>query len=126
MLLAFGSCICNQGVGVEPPGLPKDGAGDVDRIVRSKLLDDVARRVVAGRKLVCEPYARGDFDVFSKPSDDFAESPDLFFGIPAGNQNVARVPQSLQTAFGGSSGYRIFQIRQKRFWFSHPINSILR
>jgi hypothetical protein len=48
----------------------------------------------------------------------------LFFGIPAGNQDIGRVPQRLKTAFGGSPGYRLFQIQQKRPWFSHPISSI--
>jgi hypothetical protein len=124
MLLALGTGICRQRPGIEPIGLPKHGARDVDRIVKGKILDYFDRRVVAGGELVGESHPGCDFDVFGQPFYDFAKSPDLFFGIPAGNQDIGRVPQRLKTAFGGSPGYRLFQIQQKRPWFSHPISSV--
>jgi hypothetical protein len=34
------------------------------------------------------------------------------------------MPQRLKAAFGRPSGYRIFQVQQKRRWFSHPTSSI--
>src|SRR5579863_5689337 len=126
MALALGSCVCHQRFGVDPFGLPEHRAGDVDRIVKSELVDDLDRRVVAGSELVCEPHARRDFDIFGKPSDDFAKGPDLILGIAAGNQDIGGVPERLQTAFSRSAGYRILQFRQKRLWFGHPIRSMLR
>jgi hypothetical protein len=65
--------------------LPKNGPGHVDRIVESKFLDYVDRRVVTGCELICESNARRYFNFFREPSYDFAESPDLLFGISADN-----------------------------------------
>ena len=73
-------------------GLPKHGASDVDRVIKSKFFDYVDRRVVAGRKLVCKSNARGKFNFFRKPFYDFAESPNLIFGIPTRNQDISRMP----------------------------------
>jgi len=92
MLLAFASCIFNQHFDIEPLGLPKDRTGNVDRIVKCKFSDYVERCVVAGCELVCEANARGNFDFFRKSTYDFAESPNLVFGIAAGDKNIGRVP----------------------------------
>jgi hypothetical protein len=85
MLLALGSRICHERSGVEPIGLSKDGPCDVDRIVKGKLFNYFNRGVVTGSKLICESNARCDFDVFCKPSNDLAKSPNLVFRILAGD-----------------------------------------
>ena len=85
MLLALGTSICHQRFGIQSIGLAKNRPRDVDRIVKSKILDYLERRVVASGKLICEPNARCDFDVFRKPLYDFSKRPNLFFRILARN-----------------------------------------
>src|ERR1700730_8592967 len=124
MLLIFGSRSGNQRFDVEPLRLSKDRPSDVDRIVRRKFLDNFEWRIIAGSQLTCKSSASAKFNLLGKPTDYFAESPNLIFRIGAGNQDIGRVPQGSQTAFGSSLGNRVFQVGQKRLGFSHLTGSI--
>ena len=78
MRLAFGAGVGDQGVGLEPLGLLEHGAGDIDRIVKGKFMDDIDRGPVeagqppktSGNSSVppsgqppCELRAGRDFDL---------------------------------------------------------------
>ena len=61
--MAFGGGVGNQGVIVELLGLPEYGAGDIDRIVKGKLVDDVNRGIVEGGQPFCKLRTGGDFNL---------------------------------------------------------------
>jgi hypothetical protein len=67
----------------------EDGPCDVARIVKGKLID-YFERAVARSQLVCESNARRDFDVFGKPSYDFAKSPNLILNIGQQSKRPSR------------------------------------
>jgi hypothetical protein len=86
MRLTFGSNVVNQGSNVEPPGVPKDRAGDIDRIVKGKLIDDFDRGIVDASQPLGELGASRDFNLAGQPSDHLSEGPNLIFGVRAGDQ----------------------------------------
>ena len=86
MRLTFDAGVGNQGVSLESFGFPEDGTGDIDRIVKSKFMDDIDRGIVEVGQPVCKLCAGGDFNLIRKPPDDLAKGPDLVVTIPAGYQ----------------------------------------
>jgi hypothetical protein len=114
MLLALRSGIGNQGSDIEPLGLPKYGACDVDRVIEGKLVDDLDRRVVGPGKPVRKLGTGRYFNIPLQPPYYLSKHPDLGLGVPAGYQQVSRVPQRTLAAFGRPPRNCGIQFLQKR------------
>ena len=84
MGLAFGGGVGNQGVIVELLGFAEYGAGDIDRIVKGKLVDDVDRGIVEVGQPFCKLRAGGDFNFIGQTPNDLAKGPYLIVAIAAG------------------------------------------
>ena len=123
MRLAFGADIGHQSGGLEPLGLPQHGAGDLDRIVKGKLVDDVDRRAVEAGQPLGKLRAGRDFDLVRQPPDDLAEGPYLVVAVAAGDQQIGGMPQRPRAAFGGSPLHGVVEILQKRFYLTHFLGS---
>ena len=119
MGLALGADVGNQGVGLEPPGLPQDGAGDLDLIVKGKLVDDIDRGIVEAGQPPCELRARRDLNLVGEPPDHLAEGPDLVVAVAAGDHQIGGMPQRPHAAFGRSSRDRLVEIPEKRTYLAH-------
>src|SRR5882762_5847748 len=66
MRLTFGAGVGNQGFGVEPPGLPEDGARDFDRIVKGEFVDDMVWSIVSPGQPPCKLGAGRNFNLIGK------------------------------------------------------------
>src|SRR5229473_8148524 len=119
MRLAFGADVGHQGVSLEALGLPEYRAGDLDRIVKGKFMDDIDRRLVDACQPLCKLRAGGNFNLVRQSPDDLAEGPYLVITIAAGDQQIGGMPQRPHAAFGGSSQDRLVEIPQKRFYLIH-------
>ena len=96
MRLALGADVGDQGVRLEPLGLPQDRAGDLDRIVEGEFVDDIDRGIVEAGQPLRELRAGRDFDLVREPSDHLAEGPDLVVAIAAGDHQIGGMPQRPQ------------------------------
>ena len=103
MGLALGPGVGDEGANIEPLGVPQDRARDIDRVVKGKLADDIERCVIGAGQSPCELDPGRQFDLLGEAADGFAKNPDLVLGKPSGNQQIGRMPQRPQTAFGGSA-----------------------
>src|SRR3954447_13896081 len=79
MLLAFASCVGNQGFDVQPLRGPQHRPRDIDEIVKGKFVDHAKRRIVAGSKLRRQPNPRVELNFLREPPYDLAERPYLVF-----------------------------------------------
>lgn len=114
MRLAFGAGIGDQRIGLEALGLPEYRAGDIDRIVKGKLMDDVDRGAVEASELSGKLRAGSDFDFVRQSSDHGAECPYLVVAVAAGNHDVSGMPQGPLAAFGRASGDSLLKLLEKR------------
>jgi len=65
--------------------MPKDWAGDIDRIVKGKFIDDIDRSIVSASQSLGKLDARRHFNLVGQSFDHFSKRPDLIFSIPARN-----------------------------------------
>src|ERR1700722_16522645 len=114
MRLALGAGVCNQGGRLEAFGRLQDGAGDIDRIVKGELVDDVDRGVVDTSQPSGELRAGRDFNLIREPADAPAKRPNLVVAIAAGYQEIGRMPQCPHAAFRRSPTHRLVEITEKR------------
>src|SRR2546423_7856476 len=84
MRLAFGADVGDQGVSLQSAGLLEHRAGNLDRIVKGELVEDIDRGTVEGGEPPCKLCAGGNFDLIREPSDHVAEGPNLVVAISAG------------------------------------------
>src|SRR5258708_14020697 len=119
MGLAFDAGVGDQGVRLQPLGLPEDGTGDLDLVVKGKLVDDIDRGLVEAGDLLRKLRARRDLDLVREPPDDLAKSPYLLFAVAAGAHQVGGMPQRPQPAFRRSTRDRLVKILQARFFLIH-------
>jgi hypothetical protein len=113
MLLAFGPGVGDQGADIESFGSPEDGTGDVNRIVKGELVNNLGRRVVDPGKSPCELDPGCYFDFLLQPAYHLAEHPDFVVGVPPGYQQIGRIPQRSLAAFGRAPRNRDIQFLQK-------------
>src|SRR5258705_9025300 len=86
MRLALGAGVGNQSVRLEPLGLLEYGAGDIDRIVKGKFMDDIDRGVIETGHPPCKLGTGRDFNRIRQQSNYLAKGPYLVVAIPAGDQ----------------------------------------
>ena len=119
MRLALGADIGDQRVGLEPPGLPEYGTGDLDLVVEGEFVDDIDRGAVEGGQPPRQPRAGRDFDFVREPPDDCAEGPYLVIAVAAGDHQVGGMPQGPHPAFRRASRDRLVEFPEKRFYLVH-------
>ena len=73
--LAFGADVGDQGVSLEPLGLPEDGTGDIDRIVKGKFMDDIDRGIVEAGQPPCKLRPGRNFNLIRESPDYLAKGP---------------------------------------------------
>ena len=114
MRLALGAGIGDQGIRLKPLGLPEHGAGDIHRIVKGELVEDVDRGTVETSELPCKLRAGRDFDLVGEPADHRTECPYLVIAVATGDHHVGGVPQSALAAFGRTSRNSFLKLPEKR------------
>lgn len=82
-------------------------------------MKDIGRSLLGLGQALCELNPGTLFDLFREADDDLAEDPNLFLVVLPGNQEIRRMPQSLQPRGLGASGNCLVQFLEVGTIFSH-------
>ncbi len=123
MRLAFRSRVLRELTRAELLGLTQDRSRDLDRVVESKLANDIARDVWQRRKALRKPRARARFDLGGKQSDDLTEDPSLIVTVTACDQQVGRIGQRGKPGPRRALRYGALQFLEQATCFRHAAHA---